>query len=426
MLTDQVGGQLYQPVIQWLNQHRSIILGCILLFGFFVRVPTFFIDHIENDEVVYRALSEQIIKNPLDYSLQNTSILSRLPSQAYNYPVFKHPPLFVIIIAVFRVIGGVNATILVSVIFSLLTVLLTYLTAKRLYSVVHGLLAALILSFCPIWLFVSMKIWSETTLTFFMIMSFYLIIIACDKKQMQWFLLAGVIFGLSFFTKQVSILIIPSIVYYISRQSLSLRNKALFFLCFIAIAFLINIPWLVFYFKKMGTLSYANQYTDLEVQSKTNQFIQETLNRPWYFYFTAIPIIYPVYLMSFFGAVWMMIKREDLSMVIWGTTFFLIFTLCGTGNCFFNGFKLCFILRYLAPALPALAITGAYFVYNILFGQVSFVKSINHNIMIIILLSCLFYGLSMGMINLFNIWSGDVSDPRILWGILTSSLAPAN
>src|SRR3989338_2459976 len=103
------------------NSH--VILFAILLFSLALRLPALFIPHTENDEIIYETLADKVSKNPLDYSLQGTTILEKLPKAIYDRPLYERPPLFVYLLAILRNGLGVRWGILLPIFAGTLTIL---------------------------------------------------------------------------------------------------------------------------------------------------------------------------------------------------------------------------------------------------------------------------------------------------------------
>ena len=66
--------------------NTNFILPAILLFFFASSVPAVFKLHKENDELVYQTLVNNVLKNPMNYSLQGARVLKVLPAE-YGKPV---------------------------------------------------------------------------------------------------------------------------------------------------------------------------------------------------------------------------------------------------------------------------------------------------------------------------------------------------
>ena len=132
-----------------------------------------------------------------------------------------------------------------------------------------------------------MRIWIETMVIFLTVLSFYFVMLACDKKQFLGFFYAGIVFWACSFD-QTSRRAHSTFRYLLCKsfvKNVSIRYRFCFLFIFISIAILINIPWLMFYYNKMGTLSYVNQYQHTKDMLSMFPSIQVTVGRPWYYYF---------------------------------------------------------------------------------------------------------------------------------------------
>ncbi len=271
----------------------NIILIAVIFFSLAIRLPSLFLPHIENDEVIYQTIAEKITKNLWDYSLQGTEILRQLPKAQYDYSIFRHPPLFIWLIALTKVIFGVRFQILVPIIFGILTIYFTFLIAKKLYSYKEALISAVILSFCPILYFVSGKLWIETQFTFLGSLSFYLLLLATEKNKWIWFSISGLVFGLSLLSKYTSLGILPAFCYYILQKKFPIKKLFLFSLSLLIAASILILPWLFYYYRILGADSYLRQFIPTPEYINMFPFCKMTYERPFYSTFfdcTYIPI----------------------------------------------------------------------------------------------------------------------------------------
>lgn len=384
--------------------NTRLMLGAIIFFSLAIRLPALFIPHIENDEVIYQTLAEKVSRNfnLKDYTLQGTPLISQLPRTHYDYPVFRHPPFFIWGLALIRRLFGVKFEILLPILAGILTILTTYLIAKRLYSPEHGITAALIISFCPILWLTSTKIWMETTVSFLLTLTFYILLIASDKKSWLWFCLTGLTFGFSLLTKHISLVLIPAIVYYLWRQHFSFKNLMIFSSCFFIVAALVNLPWFYYYYKIMGTIFYGNQYITTQEFMDMFPFVRMSTNRPFYYYFVTLPLISPVYLISWISVFNKIKQRKDLSEVVWSLSFILGFT-----SLIIIKYIGC-NMRFIFPALPAFSILAAETIIR------------NKRIFYPLLIILLAYGFFTGFLNTYIFQCADAFPATFFLSFFTS------
>jgi len=367
----------------------KIILIAIILLSLSIRLPALFIRHIENDEVILQALAEKVSENPKDYSLQGTAVLDQLPKIVYDKPLFHHPPLFTYGLILFRKLFGVRYQVLFPVFASVITLLVIFAIGKELYDEAVGLIAAFIFSICPIVLHASTKIWIDAVLTLFCTLSVYLSILAVKKEKAFWYILAGISFGLAILSKISALAIIAPIVYlFIKNFNAKRLSNVLYFIIF---SMLIAGPWLYVFYKTFGTF-FPWWIKPSEEPLRMFPFIKMAIARPWYFYFSNISKVAPIYLFAWAIIIKSIRRPNEWMECIWGLSFILGFTLVGIRG--LEGY----VTRYVLPAIPALAILSAR-------------ELTANNKKFLMLIACVFlaYGLTNAILNAFLFQMADVS-----------------
>lgn len=314
---------------------------------------SFFLPHIENDEVIYQALAKKISKKPFDYSIQGTEILSQLPKAQYDYPVFRHPPLFILLLALIYKILGVKFGIFIPILSGLFTIFIGFLIAKRIFSLKEAIVTAAILAFCPILFFASTKVWIDTTYVSLMCLSFYVFICAYERQNYLITVFSGAIFGLAILTKYPSLGIAPAILMYAYFKRNSFKDFFLRLFLFSITAFLITLPWLYYYRKAMGGFTYAAHFKTTPEFVEMFPFVKMTFERPDYFYLQQLVIVTPVYLFSIFYLLSGLKKKENVVLLIWILSFLAGFIIL---------FKLNIVgytFRFLLPITVPLAVLSA-------------------------------------------------------------------
>lgn len=370
----------------------SLIIIALIFFSLVIRIPSLFLPHIENDEVIYQSVAEKITKDFSDYSLQGTVILNQLPKALYDYPIFRHPPLFIWCIALIRLLFGVPFQILVPIFSGVLTILLTILITNRLYSRKEGLVAGMILSFCPILYFVSGRIWIDALFIFLVVLSFYLLIIAVNKNNCLWFALSGLAFGLSLLTKYTSLGGALAFVYYVWTKKIPIKKLLLFAFSFFVAAALIILPWLFLYYKVLGSGSYVSQFKLIPEITNMFPFCKTISQRPLYYYFVRLFLVAPVYIFSIAYIFTKKKNTEDYTLITWVFSFLIGFTILGMLK--IGGY----VLRYIAPAMPMLSILAARFISN------------RNNRIWLLFIILLAYGFLAGILNILFFQQADL-DP---------------
>ncbi|MFC1624262.1 ArnT family glycosyltransferase [Candidatus Omnitrophota bacterium] len=365
----------------------KIILVTIILFSLALRLPALFSQHIENDELIYQVLADKVSSNPGDYSLQGTAILNQLPKIIYDKPLFHYPPLFTYGLILFEKLFGDKYQILFPVLASVLTILIIFAIGSELYDEKVGLTAAFILSFCPITLHSSTKIWIDAVLTLFCALSVYLSVLAVKREKAFWYILAGISFGLAVLLKFSALLIIAPIAYLFLRK---LNAKRLIYAAyFLIFSMLVTGPWLFIFYKTFGTF-FPWWVSPSEELARMFPFIEMTMNRPWYFYFSNLGKVAPIYLFAWVTMARSIRRTHEWLVPIWALAYiggFTLIRLMGMGGC---------IMRHILPAIPA---------FSILSARLAFTKN---KILCVISSVFLAYGLMTGVLNAFFFQVADV------------------
>ena len=119
-----------------------------------------------------------------------------------------------------------------------------------------------------------------------------------------------------------------------------------------AVAFVVVLPWIIYYFRMTGSLEYFSRFGLAEDFKEKFPFVKMIFERPDHYYLSHLALITPVYVLSLFTV----FDRADHSRRIlwfWALLFavglFLLFKMNVLGQVF----------RYLLPALVPLGILTA-------------------------------------------------------------------
>ncbi|HPB68970.1 MAG TPA: glycosyltransferase family 39 protein [Candidatus Omnitrophota bacterium] len=162
--------------------------------------------------------------NTIPYAAKMRSEGRAVPGYVLK-PLFKHPPLYPFLISVaYKIFAGrPPAAIHVSLLFGVLAIPLGYLLGSLVFNRSVGLCSAVFMYLDPIHIICSQKIWMETTLSFFTVLSLYLFIYGLKNGKTFFFIFSGMAAGLAALTKYPGILPALSILIYAC-----FFNKALF------------------------------------------------------------------------------------------------------------------------------------------------------------------------------------------------------
>lgn len=127
-------------------------------------------------------------------------------------------PFYYYLIAPFLFLANydpVGPAIMVAL-FGIATVVLVYYTGRKFFSTETGLVAALLYSFSPLVLEYSRSSWNPNILPFFALLIINLIYFAVsNKKDLKWYLLIGILIGLSLQLHYLSLIIWTVVFLYI-------------------------------------------------------------------------------------------------------------------------------------------------------------------------------------------------------------------
>lgn len=277
---------------------RSVIIFIIL---FILSAQAFHTRHINFaksdsttiDEEVYYILGHQLKSNWQNYNtieyarwLQEAKDFS-LPEYFYR-PLFKHPPLFPFLITIFLMLFGDNliSAVYVAGLFGALLIPLGYFLGQLTGGWLVGLLTAVLIWLDPVNMMCSQKIWLDTPLAFFMVLSIYFYLKAVLQNRTNFFIFAGIAAGLAMLTKYSGILAILTIYLsaLITRPHLSRNRKFLFSL---SIPFIMSLPWFFWNVAVYG----QDVFSEL---ARMHSFLPRYINTPLILSLLSLVLLFPI------------------------------------------------------------------------------------------------------------------------------------
>jgi 4-amino-4-deoxy-L-arabinose transferase-like glycosyltransferase len=229
-----------------------LMLGALTASAFFIRLENFKNSPNRSiDEIVYYRMGKQVLRdglagyNTIPYGRELSAQGRPLPDYFFQ-PVFKYPPLFSLLITQsMRMFGKtVVAAGYVSLLAGVLLIPLVYLLGALVGNRFVGALSAFLMFMDPVAIICSQKIWPETTLALFTLLSVLCFVQTIKQKKYSFFLLSGICCGLATLTKYPEILLVGAYSLYaaIWRKDL-FANK--FFLAGLATPPLMLVPWIL-------------------------------------------------------------------------------------------------------------------------------------------------------------------------------------
>jgi len=195
------------------------------------------------DEALYVHMAYEMSFDIRHYNAINYSrhYVSKRPKKLPDYlwkKLFKHPPMYCyLLLNSYKIHNEFGAqktpikrqAIRVSIWLGVFTILAVYLIGRFISGPLVGGLAALFLTIDPVHWICSQKIWMETTITFFIVLSglLYLYALKSKKRQIILYILTGLSIGCAVLTKYPGALAMIAIFLYtlFNRKSLLKQPK---------------------------------------------------------------------------------------------------------------------------------------------------------------------------------------------------------
>ena len=203
----------------------------IIVLGVIIRVALIFLYHPSGDACWHLSVSRFIAIN------LKIPLLEPLGRE-----VFWEPPMFHIIAAAFYKLFGVFGAYaaefslkLISPIFGSLSLIVTFLIVNEFFGKKTAFYSIIFAAFLPINIFYGTIAYTESLMTFFVLLSLYLII----KER---YILGAIAFGVSLLSKYNAVFTLPLIIYFMYKNEKPREFFKKFFVFGIIVA-LIFFPW---------------------------------------------------------------------------------------------------------------------------------------------------------------------------------------
>ena len=208
------------------------------------------------DENVYFSIAKQLQQDPTAFNARAYVRWNKNPEHLVDYmsaPLFKHPPVFFYLLAgSLRLFGdGDFAVILTSLLFGCLIIPVAFLLGRLAHGRATGLLAAALVALDPVMTICSQKVWLETTLVFFVVLSAYLYLKGFQSGRTVYFYSGGISLGLAALTKYPGILtIVPVWLFGMTDHKKAGQQRSFFMSLVIPLVMLV--PWMGWNLKVYG------------------------------------------------------------------------------------------------------------------------------------------------------------------------------
>ncbi len=272
------------------DKKETLVISLILLFALFLRIY-----NLENfprwyvDEGTHAQIGMNIMKGIWGYKTWGPNFF---------------PPLFPVLTGLFIVLFGKSYFVIrtIGVLFGMLSILLTYLVGKKLYDKKVGVVAAIVLSVCG--LFINRMAFMDNLVEFFFLLTIFSYIKSNDSKK--WLYVMGISAGLTFLSKYTGIV---AIIFILSQSFLDKKLKN------------IKIPLMLFFclslvYPLLGMIFGWDAFVfDTLFQTKRElayEFIHNfTLQPPYYFLHPNLETFYFWTLLGFISMIYLLLKRSS-------------------------------------------------------------------------------------------------------------------
>ncbi|MEW5895413.1 MAG: phospholipid carrier-dependent glycosyltransferase [Candidatus Omnitrophota bacterium] len=237
----------------------ALIVGGLCAASFFILLNNFKKPNPRTvDEVVYYTMARQMQDNIFAYNTTGLA-LHDFMTQGKEYPdyfykpLFKHPPLFTLLIMLSVKMFGPTAlgAGFFPIFLGSLSIALVYLIGRMVGGRIAGLLAAGFMFIDPVLIMSSQKVWMDAPLMFFMLLTVYSYWKAIREKKDSFFLMGGLAAGAAFMVKYPGILTFLTVILFVILSAPEVfRNRK--FLLSLVLPFLVSVPWFALNFYVYG------------------------------------------------------------------------------------------------------------------------------------------------------------------------------
>jgi 4-amino-4-deoxy-L-arabinose transferase-like glycosyltransferase len=235
-------------------------------------------------------------------------------------------------------------------------ILLVYIFCLSFINQQTALLASLLLSVSPISVLCASRIWSDSTLSFFMFTAALFFLLSNNKSNIWLAVISGIFSGLGVLTK-LSGLFTPIILGFYSlmiiswrsfkQRKLAINPEAKNYSVLFLITLIMTMPWFTLVAQTFGDPLHVPYQANAE---EINPWFASVWHRPWFTYPVDILCQNPIWIFALFGT-----KCQSGNRRIWFflTSWIIIITtyltlmVMGKEN------------RYMLPAYPAIAILAS-------------------------------------------------------------------
>lgn len=189
-----------------------ILAMAALALAFFQRVPSFFKEHTEGDEVVYVALAAEMGWDLSHYTTKDDPRVSRHPYSIVRQPLFHHPPLYALVLKTGDELF--SAPVAFGLLFGNAVLLLTFYYAYRWLQLIDASPATSAVVFagltiCPLLLFSTSRVAHDGILGMLLACAVVSLIISLERPSILRATVAGLLWVLALNTRYTALAMLP-------------------------------------------------------------------------------------------------------------------------------------------------------------------------------------------------------------------------
>jgi 4-amino-4-deoxy-L-arabinose transferase-like glycosyltransferase len=364
--------QPYEILSFYTKSLATYVLAIILIAGFLIFINLGKNHLIPWDEAIYAKIAKNMVVNN-DYVVQ---------SWRDGKVWYEKPPLYMWMMAGFMNLLGFEslAARLPSAILGLLTVLITFYFANKLFGKTVGFFAAFILATTTQFLYYSRTSMLDVSATFFITASLYYYYNSRLVQSNKQLFISGLLAGFSVMIKGV-VGLLPMVIIGLFEIYLlisapkgqrekfgSLVRRGLTFLIGLL---LISLPWHIEMYRRFGQ-GFLDNYIGYHVLDRATTAIEDK-GRPFLWYITVMRVSMRIWFValipSFLYLLFKMFKREKalVFLGIWLSIIFLIFSSAASK-----------LVWYIIPIYPVVSILTALFIKKAFDFVYNFLKLKNY------------------------------------------------
>ncbi|HEX2786530.1 MAG TPA: glycosyltransferase family 39 protein [Ignavibacteria bacterium] len=271
----------YDSLISFLNRDRNkfLIFFALCVFLLIVKLPSLIATDIQPwDEGMYasRVLSIHTFGDFINQSEHSVG----------EFYSASHPPLLIWIGFLATKIFGASALVfkLIPFLFALGCLFLIINLSQKLFDLKTGILAALIFSSTIIFNVFAKRFQFDIPYTFFILLSFYLVVLFIESGKRKYIIYSGISFGLCLMTKILVGVFIPIVLFaswIVLQNKINLKLKDILLLT--AIGVLIALPWHYYMISKYGS-EFLQYFIGFHIMSRAFEGVEQNTKGSGYLY----------------------------------------------------------------------------------------------------------------------------------------------